>query len=72
MTQQAGQGAGKTLPIGRIALIAGAFAAAFAGVYAVSRHRDEAEPVVDAAPADAQSIAGLEQRTKASPDDAAT
>lgn len=64
------QGAGKALPVGRIALIAGAFAAAFAGVYAVSRHRDGAQPVANAAAADPQSIAGLEQRTKAEPDDA--
>ncbi|MCC6827585.1 MAG: tetratricopeptide repeat protein [Novosphingobium sp.] len=61
----------KALPIGRIALILGAFAAAFAVVYAVSRNRDGAPPVaVASADADPQSLAALEQRAQGSPTDA--
>lgn len=62
----------KALPIGRIALILGAFAAAFAVVHAVSRNRDGAAPVAQAssAAADPQSLAALEQRAQGAPTDA--
>lgn len=63
----------KALPIGRIALILGAFAAAFAVVYAVSQNRDGAAPAAvasGAAAADPQSLAALEQRAQGAPGDA--
>ncbi len=62
----------KALPIGRIALILGAFAAAFAVVHAVSRNRNGAAPVAQAssAAADPQSLAALEQRAQGAPADA--
>lgn len=62
----------KALPIGRIALILGAFAAAFAVVYAVSQNRDGAAPaaVASGAAADPQSLAALEQRAQGAPADA--